>query len=286
MSLVTDSGNSDSIKGVAPGRQAEDWAGVDSQWRTKLKVDGSKSVFYGVRQSGTSTELGKTRTVGFDANVSRKIDLVFTSKADIEPGTYTITINLKQQTGTTSSINLQSLVYEIVIKESLEDKIAPTATLTGFNSNSLTLSLDEEVKMEGEKLEDIIINDKVSFIKSLFVANEKYDLLDVAMNEEHIEIVITKNSITLTLNDNALKQTIFKYLDSPDHHIEGYPVLAGNKDGMYRMDAEINLDKFSDLAGNKAVGEISNPFKIQYNVTVNDGTPDYESAVVAKFVIE
>ena len=115
MTLVTDGGNVDSIKGT-DGRQAEDWAGTDGEWKTKLKADESKAVFYGVRQTGTGTTVGDTRTVGFNAGESRKIDLTLTPKANIAPGTYTVTIQPKQQTGVTSGENLgQAITYEFTV---------------------------------------------------------------------------------------------------------------------------------------------------------------------------
>ncbi len=118
MTLVTDEGSTDSIKGTG-GRQAEDWAGTDGAWKTKLKESGSKAVFYGVRQTGQSTDLGATRTVGFNAGDSRKIDLALTPKAELEAGTYTVTIQPKQQNGVTSGVNLgNAITYTITIPSS------------------------------------------------------------------------------------------------------------------------------------------------------------------------
>lgn len=121
MTLQTDGGPIDAIKGDA-GRQLEDWNGTDGAWRTKLKTAESKAVFYGVRQSGQSTDLGKTRTVGFNAGDSRTIVLTVTPKEDLAPGTYTITIQPKQQTGVTSGDNLgAAITYEFEISAPVAD---------------------------------------------------------------------------------------------------------------------------------------------------------------------
>lgn len=115
MTLITDDGNTDSIKGTA-GRQQEDWKGTDGIWKTKLKTADSKAVFYGVRQTGTGTTLGTTRTVGFNAGDSRKIDLALTPLENLAAGTYTITVQPKQQTNETSGTNLgNAITYTIVI---------------------------------------------------------------------------------------------------------------------------------------------------------------------------
>lgn len=119
MTLVTDGGNVDSIKGTG-GRQGEDWIGTNASagtnYATKLKVDNSNSVFYGVRQTGKTTNLGMTRTVGFNAGDSRSIILTLTPKADLEEGIYTVTVQPKQQTGVTSGDNLGTAIkYTITI---------------------------------------------------------------------------------------------------------------------------------------------------------------------------
>ncbi len=115
MTLQTDGGSVDEIQGTA-GRQLADWNGVDTGFYTKLKVAESKSVFYGVRQTGQTTAVGMTRTVGFNAGDSRKIDLALTPKAELEAGTYTITIQPKQQVGVTSGVNLgNAITYTITI---------------------------------------------------------------------------------------------------------------------------------------------------------------------------
>lgn len=109
MTLVTDDGNVDSIPGTA-GRQLADWTGVDTGFFTKLKAASSKSVFYGVRQTGQTTAVGMTRTVGFKAGDSRKIDLALTPKEGIANGTYTVTIQPKQQTGVTTGTDLGTAI--------------------------------------------------------------------------------------------------------------------------------------------------------------------------------
>lgn len=169
----------------------------------------------------------------------------------------------------------------------IEDTTKPSATLTGFGTNTLILSFDEAVKMNGVTLSEEIVVNKLEFINKLFVPNARYKIDNTTMNESEIEIKTTANSITLTLNNNTLRPAVFKALDTGiagDTELDENG-LVGNNDGKYRMDAEIDLSKFIDLSGNSATGTISNPFKIQYNVTLNeDGTPNYDSDVVATFL--
>ncbi len=128
------------------------------------------------------------------------------------------------------------------------------------------------------------LTNKIDFIKNLFVDNPKYNILDQAMDANNIEITTTDKSITLILNNNALKQDIMHYLDDPDYTPEGFEVLTtGDKDGKYRMDAEIDLSNFTDIANNP-VGNTLDGFKIEFNVTVTEGTPDYNSDVIATFI--
>jgi len=86
----------DSIKGTESGRQYEDWNGLQTSYYTKLsRTTGDNYVFYGVRQTGTGSD--KIRTVGFPSSTTRTVDMVLTPKADLEAGTYTVTIEAKQQ---------------------------------------------------------------------------------------------------------------------------------------------------------------------------------------------
>lgn len=155
MTLVTDGGNVDSIKGTG-GRQAEDWAGTDGQWKTKLKADGSKSVFYGVRQAGTGTAVGTTRTVGFNAGDNRTIDLKLTPKADIADGTYTVTIQPKQQTGVTTGVNLgEAITYTFTVEA--PEVIEPTideAIASRNDSGDIVLT----VKANGQNLKSLEVD--------------------------------------------------------------------------------------------------------------------------------
>ncbi len=111
--LVSDGGNKDSLKGTDSGRQFEDWNGTNAvagtNFATKLKTDDSNAVFYGVRQTGKTTAEGMTRTTGFKANTARKVDVEMTPLAGLAAGTYTVTFQAKQQTGATTSDNLNAV---------------------------------------------------------------------------------------------------------------------------------------------------------------------------------
>ncbi|WP_432354153.1 hypothetical protein [Sporosarcina sp. A2] len=111
--LVSDAGNRDSLKGTSSGRQFEDWNGTnvvgETNFATKLKTGDSNAVFYGVRQTGKTTATGMTRTTGFKANTARKVDVEMTPLAELAPGEYTVTFQAKQQTGVTSSKNLDNV---------------------------------------------------------------------------------------------------------------------------------------------------------------------------------
>ncbi|MEG0371825.1 MAG: hypothetical protein RR645_05990, partial [Clostridium sp.] len=79
MTLQTENGAVDSIKGLEPGRQYEDWNGVQTKDYTKFQPEGGKYVFYGVSQS---TE-GVTKTLGFEKGKERIVKGVFTLKTGI-----------------------------------------------------------------------------------------------------------------------------------------------------------------------------------------------------------
>lgn len=116
MTLQTDSGAVDIINGTT-GRQLADWTGVDTGFSTKLKESNSNAVFYGVRQTGTGTAVGATRTVGFDAGNRRTINFSLTTKENIAAGTYTVTIQPKQQKDVTSGSDLgEAITYTIVVE--------------------------------------------------------------------------------------------------------------------------------------------------------------------------
>lgn len=116
MRLKTDGGGWDYTQ-VSEDRQVVDWKGGETGYYTKLKVPGSNSVFYGIRQIGLGTAVGTTRTVGFNVGDNRKIDLELVPKADIPAGVYTVTIQSKQQTSpTTGVIQGEAITYTFTVE--------------------------------------------------------------------------------------------------------------------------------------------------------------------------
>lgn len=118
LGLQTDGGTIDSIKGSS-GRQLEDWNSERTGFFTKLKAVDSKSIYYGVRQTGTGTDVGKTRTVGFNEGENRLINLYLTPKSDIAPGNYLITFDVKQQKSPTTGESIgNSVSFSFTISSS------------------------------------------------------------------------------------------------------------------------------------------------------------------------
>ncbi|ARK25334.1 hypothetical protein SporoP37_12150 [Sporosarcina sp. P37] len=102
LTLQTNGGTTDDISGGAKtdGRQPADWgkSTANPSFATRLKESGSNAVFYGVRQNNTNG----VATVGFNAGEKRDVNLTFSPKDGLAEGTYTITIQPKQQTGETT----------------------------------------------------------------------------------------------------------------------------------------------------------------------------------------
>lgn len=93
MTLQTNSGNINDMDGS--NREKADWgvAGFEG-YATNLSNSGN-NVFYGLIQDAT---IG-TKTVGFASDTERTIVMTLMPKADLAPGTYTVTVEVLQQGG-------------------------------------------------------------------------------------------------------------------------------------------------------------------------------------------
>ncbi|MGX8700156.1 hypothetical protein [Caproiciproducens sp.] len=76
-------------------REKADWnADEESQFKTNLpNPDDSNYIFYGLTQNKTDG----TKTVGFNSGDKRTVNMTLTPQSDLEPGTYTLTVEALQQ---------------------------------------------------------------------------------------------------------------------------------------------------------------------------------------------
>ena len=104
---------------TAAGKYGEkDYKGTDLD-----NNENSKYIFYGVRQGGETTELKKSRTVGFAAGDVREIELVLNPLTDLANGKYTVTIESMKQKDCSTNVNDEKLCNEITYTFTVTDKV-------------------------------------------------------------------------------------------------------------------------------------------------------------------
>ncbi len=103
---------------AAKGYESIDYKGTDLD-----NNENSKYIFYGVRQGGETTELKKSRTVGFAAGDVREIELVLNPLENLDNGTYTVTIQSMKQENCSTDESDKKLGNEITYTFTVTNKV-------------------------------------------------------------------------------------------------------------------------------------------------------------------
>ena len=128
-------------------------------------------------------------------------------------------------------------------------------------ANTLTVNFDRGVLLGGAPLESYG-KDAVSFIKDIAIPVKDLELFDMALVPANMNLALTANSATLTLNPGFFDKEVFTMLD--DSKTEAVDKFPGNDDGIYRVDFNINKDAFTSVDG----GVINAPADLAVKITV------------------
>ena len=146
-------------------------------------------------------------------------------------------------------------------------------------ANTLTVNFDRE---GGAPLESYG-KDAVSFIKDTAIPVKDLELFDMALVPANMNLALTANSATLTLNPGFFDKEVFTMLD--DSKTDAVDKFPGNDDGIYRVDFNINKDAFTSVDG----GVINAPADLAVKITVftdvsktvtNHTAEDYANATI------
>lgn len=160
----------------------------------------------------------------------------------------------------------------------------PAANLMSLTKegSTLTYNFDRAVTLGGAPLE-AYSKSAIDFIKETAVPFKDLELFDMALVADNIALALTANSATLTLNPGFFDKEVFTMLD--DAKVEGADQFAGNADGIYRVDFNINAGAFASVDG----GAITAPADVAVKITVftdvsktvTEHTPeDYAAATI------
>ena len=149
-------------------------------------------------------------------------------------------------------------------------------------ANALTINFDRAVLLGGAPLESYS-KDAVSFIKDTAIPVKDLELFDMALVPANMNLALTANSATLTLNPGFFDKEVFTMLD--DSKTGGVDKFPGNDDGIYRVDFNINKDAFTSVDG----GTVNAPADLAVKITVftdvsktvtNHTAEDYANATI------
>ncbi|WP_153730408.1 hypothetical protein [Sporosarcina obsidiansis] len=178
LTLQTNGGATDDISGGAKtdGRQPADWgkSTANQSFATKLKESGSNAVFYGVRQNNTNG----VATVGFNAGEKRDVNLTFSPKDGLAEGTYTITVQPKQQVSETAGKNIgDAITYTFSVNSIFEAASTYTYQDYSYVGNSVLSKTQSGVTIEStysngtQLLDGTAMNDMARYLGALQYAN-------------------------------------------------------------------------------------------------------------------
>ena len=149
-------------------------------------------------------------------------------------------------------------------------------------ANTLTVNFDRGVLLGGAPLESYG-KDAVSFIKDIAIPVKDLELFDMALVPANMNLALTANSATLTLNPGFFDKEVFTMLD--DSKTDAVDKFPGNDDGIHRVDFNINKDAFTSVDG----GVINAPADLAVKITVftdvsktvtNHTAEDYANATI------
>lgn len=149
-------------------------------------------------------------------------------------------------------------------------------------ANTLTVNFDRSVLLGGAPLESYG-KDALSFIKDTAIPVKDLELFDMALVPANMNLALTANSATLTLNPGFFDKEVFTMLD--DSKTDAVDKFPGNDDGIYRVDFNINKDAFTSVDG----GAINAPADLAVKITVftdvsktvtNHTAEDYANATI------
>ena len=149
-------------------------------------------------------------------------------------------------------------------------------------ANTLTVNFDRGVLLGGAPLESYG-KDAVSFIKDIAIPVKDLELFDMALVPANMNLALTANSATLTLNPGFFDKEVFTMLD--DSKTDAVDKFPGKDDGIYRVDFNINKDAFTSVDG----GVINAPADLAVKITVftdvsktvtNHTAEDYANATI------
>ena len=161
--------------------------------------------------------------------------------------------------------------------EEPETPVEVPATYSIFkNSNTLTLTFSEPVKLNGVNLEDFE-GTGVDFINATATPEKELELLEQALVPELVSIITTANEAVLTLEDNFFVKAIFDMLDSSKTN--RIDLWAGNDDGIYKAKFVIKPDAYTTLT-DKAVTTTDDT---EITVTVTKETVDEITVMKGSF---
>lgn len=145
-------------------------------------------------------------------------------------------------------------------------------------ANTLTVNFDRGVLLGGVPLESYG-KDAVSFIKDTAIPVKDLELFDMALVPANMNLALTANSATLTLNPGFFDKEVFTMLD------DSKTDAVDKFDGIYRVDFNINKDAFTSVDG----GVINAPADLAVKITVftdvsktvtNHTAEDYANATI------
>ena len=149
-------------------------------------------------------------------------------------------------------------------------------------ANTLTVNFDRGVLLGGAPLESYG-KDAASFIKDTAIPVKDLELFDMALVPANMNLALTANSATLTLNPGFFDKEVFTMLD--DSKTDAVDKFPGNDVGIYRVDFNINKDAFTSVDG----GVINAPADLAVKITVftdvsktvtNHTAEDYANATI------
>ena len=149
-------------------------------------------------------------------------------------------------------------------------------------ANTLTVNFDRGVLLGGAPLESYG-KDAVCFIKDTAIPVKDLELFDMALVPANMNLALTANSATLTLNPGFFDKEVFTMLD--DSKTDAVDKFPDNDDGIYRVDFNINKDAFTSVDG----GVINAPADLAVKITVftdvsktvtNHTAEDYANATI------
>lgn len=149
-------------------------------------------------------------------------------------------------------------------------------------ANTLTVNFDRGVLLGGAPLESYG-KDAVSFIKDIAIPVKDLELFDMALVPANMNLALTANSATLTLNPGFFDKEVFTMLD--DSKTDAVDKFPGNDAGIHRVDFNINKDAFTSVDG----GVINAPADLAVKITVftdvsktvtNHTAEDYANATI------